>query len=83
MTRDPQKHFNNIAEKYKDEIPSHTRDNLINRLWDFCSPYFYQCCKVIEIGCGNGTSAYFLNQKAFIKTGIDFSKMDILNEEIR
>ena len=74
MTSNTQRHFNNIAKSYKDEIPLHTRDHLINRLWNFCSPYFFYGCKVIDIGCGDGTNSAFFKAKGIDIVGVDFSE---------
>ncbi len=74
MARSTQHHFNEIAESYKNEIPLHIRDHLLNKLWKICSPYLFPGCKVIDIGCGDGTNTVFFKEKRFDITGIDFSE---------
>ncbi len=74
MSSSTQKHFNNIAHTYKNEIPLHIRDHLISRLWNICLPYFFHGCKVIDIGCGDRTNVDFFKAKGIDIIGVDFSK---------
>lgn len=67
-------HFNNIAENYKEEVPGHIRDHLINRLWSLASHYFSKNCKVLDIGCGDGTNIAFFRSKGVNAIGVDMSE---------
>ena len=67
-------HFNNIAKNYKEEIPDHTRDHLINKFWSLTSYCFSNNCKVIDIGCGDGTNIAFFGSKGVNAVGVDVSE---------
>ena len=76
MKRNPdrtKKHFDDIAHDYKEEIPSHIRDHLINKWWNIISCYFLGNPKVIDIGCGDGTNVKFIKDKGINVIGIDIS----------
>jgi 2-polyprenyl-3-methyl-5-hydroxy-6-metoxy-1,4-benzoquinol methylase len=56
-------HFNELAEKYWEEISDHVREHLIERMWNLTADYFFDNSKIIDIGCGDGTNVAFLRNK--------------------
>lgn len=67
-------HFDDIAGTYRDEIPSHVRDHLINKWWFMVSPYLAGARTVVDIGCGDGSNVAFLRDKGLDAVGVDFSR---------
>ena len=72
--RSAKEHFNGIAGSYYDEIPGHIREYLTNRWWNTVKCHFTGGSKVIDIGCGNGSTVAFLIKKEINAIGVDFSK---------
>lgn len=70
---DTKKHFDVIADGYKEEISAHVRDHLINKFWGIVAPYFSGAPRVMDIGCGDGTNIDFFKGKGVNVTGMDFS----------
>jgi ubiquinone/menaquinone biosynthesis C-methylase UbiE len=76
---DPVKdHFDSIAETYKEEIPAHIREHLNAKWWNLVSSYLAPGCRVIDLGCGDGTNAAFLAAKQISAVGVDISRRLVL-----
>lgn len=67
------RHFDKIAERYKEEIPDHIRDHLVQKWWAIIAHYFQGPPHVIDIGCGDGTNMMFLKGKGIPAVGIELS----------
>lgn len=74
MTDTSKNHFNDIAQTYHDEVADHVRDHLIQKWWGIVGHYFDEDCGVIDIGCGEGTNACFLEDKGMEVVGVDASE---------
>ena len=72
--RSAQEHFNGLAGSYHDEIPRHIREYLMDKWWNTVKYHFTGNPKVIDIGCGNGSTVAFLLKKEINAIGVDFSK---------
>ncbi len=70
---DARRHFDTIAETYKEEIPDHIRDYLAQKWWELVERYFHGLPRVIDIGCGDGTNMMFLRGKGISAVGIELS----------
>lgn len=70
---DARRHFDTIAEMYKEEIPDHIRDYLSQKWWGLVEQYFHGQPRVIDIGCGDGTNMMFLRRKGISVVGIELS----------
>lgn len=57
-----------------EEIPGHIRDHLITNLWGLICDYFSNTCKVIDIGCGDGSNVAFFRSKGVNAVGVDISE---------
>jgi len=67
-------HFNDIAQTYCEEVADHVREHLIQKWWGLVGHYFDEDHRVIDIGCGEGTNACFLEDKGMEVIGIDASE---------
>jgi len=74
MTDTSKNHFNDIAHTYHEEVADHVRDHLIQKWWGLVGYYFDQDCGVIDIGCGEGANACFLEDKGMEVVGVDASE---------
>ncbi len=72
--RSAKEHFNGIAGSYQEELPRHIREYLTDRWWNTVKCYFAGNPKVIDIGCGNGSTVAFLVKREIDAVGVDFSK---------
>ncbi|MDF0665640.1 MAG: class I SAM-dependent methyltransferase [Nitrospira sp.] len=66
-------HFDAIAETYKEEIPDHIREYLVQKWWGVVERYFHGRPCVIDIGCGDGTNMMFLKGMGISPVGIELS----------
>jgi len=73
MTHTSKDHFNDIAETYHEEVPSHVREHLIGKWWGLVGCYFAEGSRVIDIGCGEGANPCFLADKGMDVVGVDAS----------
>ncbi|MFV2057439.1 MAG: class I SAM-dependent methyltransferase [Thiohalomonadales bacterium] len=74
MTDTSRNHFNDIAQTYHEEVADHVRDHLIQKWWGLVGHYFDRDRDVIDIGCGEGTNARFLQDKGAEVIGVDASE---------
>jgi len=74
MTDTSKSHFNTIAKTYNEEVADHVRNHLIQKWWGLVGHYFREHCGVIDIGCGEGSNACFLEDKGMEVVGVDASE---------
>ena len=73
MEKEVKKQFGGIGESYDDQIPHHVRDYLFEKWWGLVHVYFNHDCKVLDVGCGDGTIVNVLRGKKIETFGVDGS----------